>query len=243
MIINKPTPKIEYQVYPEDYFSGSDISIYFGDVWVDEVVTLSFALMEYVQPLFGFNSYTWDAVSRGARIVQGTFRINFREANYLNKILMAQAATQNDLEYWRRHPAERVSIDEFDNSILLYLNDPEGMREQLKYKTKEELAKIAAELEKRNYNPSITTKDNDPHFFKNYRKGFQKGFDIVVLYGSTTQFVAKKKEYEQRFLIPSAAGYKIKNIQLNGLSQDIAPDGTVIYENYSFIAQDLEPIK
>ena len=37
-------------------------------------------------------------------------------------------------------------------------------------------------------------------------KGFRKGFDIVVLYGSTTQFVAKKKEYEQRFLIPSAAG-------------------------------------
>jgi hypothetical protein len=43
-------------------------------------------------------------------------------------------------------------------------------------------------------------------------------------------------------MIPAATSYKIKNIQLNGLSQDIAPDGTVIYEDYSFMAQDLELI-
>ena len=43
---------LEYQVYPEEYFSGCDVSVYFGDAWIDEIVSINFALMEYVQPVF-----------------------------------------------------------------------------------------------------------------------------------------------------------------------------------------------
>jgi len=232
--------QVEYQIYPEEYFSGSDISIYFGDVWVDEVVAINFSLVEHVQPIYGFNSYTWDAVARGSRIIQGTFRINFKETNYLNKILMEQSTIENNLEYWKRHPAERINIDDFDKTIKLYKDNPEEMRERLKYMSKEEIAKVAAELNDTTYGTSTVVSSN-PHFFKHYGRN-SRGFDIIILYGSATQSIVKKKEYEQRYMIPAATSYKIKNIQLNGLSQDIAPDGTVIYEDYSFMAQDLELI-
>lgn len=77
----------EYQYFPEEYFSGSDVTIYFGDTWVDDITGLQFGLHEPVKPVHGYASYTWDAVSRGARMVQGQFRIAFKEAGYLHVIL------------------------------------------------------------------------------------------------------------------------------------------------------------
>lgn len=79
--------QLEYQYFPEEYFSGSDITVYFGDIWLDELSALSFTLYEPVKPIHGYASYTWDAVARGARYVEGQFRIPFKEAGYLTVVL------------------------------------------------------------------------------------------------------------------------------------------------------------
>lgn len=224
---------LEYQVYPEEYFSGSDVSVYLGDVWVDEIASINFTLMEYVEPVFGYNSHLWDAVIRGSRIVQGNFRIAFRETNYLNRIIMTQESI-SDLEYWRRYTSERVSADEMEDTVAVYQSNPKVFREQLRNKTKEEIKKIAGSLYKQN-TPSF--ENTDPTYFK------KKGFDIVVLYGSPLQFAAKKKIYEERFTIPSHAAYKISNVQLGSVTQVMSPDGTPVFEDYQFFARDLEPLE
>lgn len=77
----------EHQHFPEEYFSGSDVSIYFGDTFVDEAMGLEFDLEERVAPIFGYNSYTFDAAARGQRIVQGSFTIAFKEAGYIHRIM------------------------------------------------------------------------------------------------------------------------------------------------------------
>ena len=77
----------EYQLFPEEYFSGADLSIYFGDVWVDELISLQFTLLEQVRPVYGYASRTWDWIARGNRIVAGQFKIAFKEAGYLTTIL------------------------------------------------------------------------------------------------------------------------------------------------------------
>ena len=38
-------------------------------------------------PIFGYNSYTFDDIAVGSRLVQGSFTINFTEANYLTRVL------------------------------------------------------------------------------------------------------------------------------------------------------------
>ena len=77
----------EYQYFPEDYFSGADVTLYFGDIFVDDITGLEFALQERVLPVYGYNSYTYDSVARGQRLVQGSFTIAFREAGYIYRIL------------------------------------------------------------------------------------------------------------------------------------------------------------
>lgn len=79
--------QIEYQHFPEEFFSGADVAIYFGDTFIDDITGLQFSLIENVKPIYGYASYTWDAVKHGTRIVQGRFSIAFREAGYLFRIL------------------------------------------------------------------------------------------------------------------------------------------------------------
>jgi hypothetical protein len=73
--------------FGSSYFSGLDVSVYFGDIFVDEVVQISFGETENVKPIFGYASYVFDCVAHGARIVQGTFAINFKDAGYIPTML------------------------------------------------------------------------------------------------------------------------------------------------------------
>lgn len=77
----------EYTMFPEEYFTASDCTIYFGDVWVDDLSAITFSLTENVVPIYGYASKTWDYVLRGRRIIRGQFRIAFRESGYLFTIL------------------------------------------------------------------------------------------------------------------------------------------------------------
>src|SRR6185312_4609161 len=79
--------RVEYQLFSADYFSGADVKLYFGDIWVDEVTTITFQLQEEVMPVYGYHSYTFDTVARGKRLIQGSFGINFTSASYLQQIL------------------------------------------------------------------------------------------------------------------------------------------------------------
>lgn len=69
------------------YYSGIDAEIYFEDQYIDETVQLQFTVQQNVMPLTGYNSFVYDDVAVGARIVQGQFAINFTRAEYLYEIL------------------------------------------------------------------------------------------------------------------------------------------------------------
>lgn len=90
----------EYQLFPEEYFSGADIFIYFNDVLIDEITGLSFVITEDVLPIYTYASYRYKDVARGKRIVEGAFRIAFKENGYLLKVLehIGQYGFSNPLE-------------------------------------------------------------------------------------------------------------------------------------------------
>ncbi len=74
-------------VYNIEYFSGAQVSLYIGDVWVDEVTTLSYGYQQSRTPIYGYASTLFDDVSEGHILVTGQFTINFKEAGYLWLIL------------------------------------------------------------------------------------------------------------------------------------------------------------
>lgn len=77
----------DYQLFPEEYFTSTDCQVYFNDVYMDDITGLSFQLNELTDQIFGYASNTWDYHARGRRIVQGQFRIAFKEAGYMWTVL------------------------------------------------------------------------------------------------------------------------------------------------------------
>ena len=71
------------------YYSQCDAEIFFGDTYIDEIVDLTFTEQQNSQPLFGYNSYTYDEVAQGTRSIQGVFSVNFTSPGYIKSIVDA----------------------------------------------------------------------------------------------------------------------------------------------------------
>ena len=71
------------------YYSVIDAEVYFGNEYVEDVHDIHWGIQQNVQPLFGYNSYTYDEVARGNRLIVGSFTIVFTSPNYLFSILQA----------------------------------------------------------------------------------------------------------------------------------------------------------
>ena len=69
------------------YYSDTSVELYFNGHWIEDVNTIQWQINRQVQPLFGYNSFIYDDVALGNRIIQGMFMINFTEPDYLNKVI------------------------------------------------------------------------------------------------------------------------------------------------------------
>jgi hypothetical protein len=83
---DKHDKRYNYNTYKEDYFSGAQCKVYFGDIWVDDVITIQYNTSQGKQPLYGYASQNFDAVAMGTVIGQGTLTIAFKEVGYLNVV-------------------------------------------------------------------------------------------------------------------------------------------------------------
>jgi len=226
------TPTVDsYQRFPSQYFSGANVVMYFGKIWVDEIVTLSFGVQEKVEPIHGYASYTPDAFARGFRQISGNFSINFREKHYLTNIL-------NTLE---RDSKSRTAED----PSVAYRNIPKKTRATLQefleqtenIDNNENLAEIIESYQSTFWgDPKQASSADDTYFYpskggenKNLR---DNGVNIVVTYGNIGK---NDSNIKNRSTTKSIMG-----VQLVGCTQSINPSGEPILEHYTFMAKDLD---
>ena len=86
-ITTNTQPLLRQGIYNVEYFSGSQASIFIGDVFVDEITFFAFSVSQERVPLYGYGDQLFRDVSKGPVLVQGQFSINFKEAGYLFLIL------------------------------------------------------------------------------------------------------------------------------------------------------------
>ena len=77
----------EGSAYLRRFYSTIDAEIYFGDYFVECCNAIDWTVQQNTQPLFGYNSYIYDEVAQGNRIIQGRFAITVPSPNYLYKML------------------------------------------------------------------------------------------------------------------------------------------------------------
>lgn len=229
-----PPNSIDYRNYSANYYAGSDIRIYFGDIWIDEITSIDFTLQEQVAPIYGYASYTWDRVARGSRYISGSFSINFKETAYLQTIMNS---LRSDIE--ASSSVGYFSKDEWAQNLTI---------EELLKQDKKDFYEIADDLETSFWGDGKQTarvqkQDKTSYFYPNLRgktevsglnQGVlaESGFNIVVAYGNDC--------LSGRGIDSHETVQVLMGVQLTGISQQIGGNGQPIQEVYQFIARDLQ---
>lgn len=248
---SKPkNPKAKRQVagdYTPQYYSGAQTQIYFNDVLIDEITNIQYTPVTNKAPIYGYASELFDTVAAGNFIIQGSFTINFVEAGYLQIIAMAMLERKFGVNAigrmtdtrWvnsrkRSAPDMRAETSTKATSIL----DPNS------YLAKQALNQVAGLG-----NKEFRQIARDAVFNKITKEGNYSGssaiktingirvpsrFDLIPpfdIYGIFGDFTNPKVDHTVR---------RLKDVYLTGMSQSVSPSGEPIFENYSFIARDLE---
>lgn len=74
------------------YYSGADVRVYFDHIHVSEIDSIGFQQAQNVRPIYGYHSYTYDALQYGTKLVQGYLQMHFTESGYLPSVLAAVEA-------------------------------------------------------------------------------------------------------------------------------------------------------
>lgn len=222
-----PNKSVEYQRFNSDYFEGTDIRIYFGDIWIDEVTSLQYMMQENVAPIFGYASYTWDKVARGSRQVQGSFRINFKESYYLHSV-MERLSSKID-----KGASSKSSI--FNKS-----NFKKGLNiEHLMGNSKSSsFESVADEFEKSFWGESSQFKSKTNNRGKNsyfspdntQKNLAEHGFNILITYGPYNESGGKNTDITADTIV---------GVQLTSVGKVISEENGAVQEEYQFIAKDI----
>jgi hypothetical protein len=215
---------LEYQLFPVEYFSGCDVSVYFGNDWVDEISNLTFAIFEHVQPIYGYNSLVYDDIARGTRIIQGSFQLNFKEVGYLKSILRQFEEKQHSGRAFMAHPKDRVSavpiafIPEKDQDLISTFQNA----------SPEEKAQLQRQLEAIAYGSRQRIGEEESLRREYFFNESSKGFNIILTYGIPKSGIMNAGRF-----------HKIVGVQLTSCTQVISSDGSPVFENYEFLARDI----
>lgn len=225
---------VNYERFPNKYFSGSNVKIYFDNVFLDEATSLSFIMAERLKPIQGYNSYTYDSVARGARIVQGQFSINFKDHDYLFSLV---DAVVNDTVNYER--GSDMALDE--NFTKAELADSDANRDKLYNYVKKGWSKdfdrLKTDLEDKIWNePTGEYRNDDSPFFPDQ----PVSFDIVIEYGP--YYRDNRLDVEKKYArnVNTGTVKAIRNVQIKTVAQQIDGSGKPVQEMYEFIAQDIE---
>lgn len=236
-VYGKDASNAEYKRFSEEYFSGQDVRIYFGNMWVDEITGLQFSLQQNSAPIFGYASYTYDRMAVGSRQIQGTFRINFKESYYLHSIMNRLDLELDTVESNMAKAPSKEVYGSYGNF------KPEHLSSAASH---DEFESIALEFEKSLWGSAsdstikeTTENRRNESFFAGHqskRALSDQGFNIVALYGPYTQ------SYDPSVPTESVAttAHTLTGVYLTGVNQIVDGSGQPIYEEYSFMARDLD---
>lgn len=244
------------QIYDYDHYSGANVSLYIGDILIDEITSIRYQLEQTKRPVYGYSSYHWDFMAKGTTIVSGNFTINFKESGYLYlvlKHLQQRTVTQASSKAGDKSSTEKVtradtskvgpissgpSIGE-NTAPISRLNIERIVRRDMdpaKYELLSDLSRLddkdfenlAEAFEDQVWGPEASSARFDPISHPNHqRPDHMSNFDIFLTFGNIDDYSSNH------------TARRIREVELIGSSQLIEISGEPIQEAYSFIARDV----
>jgi hypothetical protein len=225
-----------------DFYSGSQITIWFGNILIDDINSIQWVRNQSKLPIYGYASQLFDAVAKGTVIIQGNFTINFRQRGYVPAIIekigwLYKVLAPTDAE-------EKIKFDQkmwpvVRDQISLHLKNntfgPSTIQEIQDMGNNPnfyDLAKIYEDVIWGDYGTAELIQDNAD---VKQHKEIPGGFNILISYGNASHTEAKTLRDHMQSTTKSLVG-----VHLMGESQMIQVGGQPVQEQYSFIARNTD---
>jgi hypothetical protein len=237
--------------FNEAYYSGLDVSVYLGGIYVEEISQFQYQEMEQVRPIYSYASYTPTIITHGTRMTQGSFTLNFKDANYLKVLLeiINTKANATFLDAAFAHAYQSIPRANVESTLIQAQSPKETTIAQAtfaslstdqtlvdiinmkKQATGESYTDLMTNLSTRYWNKvsktqaSLTNADNTTKYAP---KGLSEGFDITIKYGQPDD--------------PEGFGSirLIRDCHISGFSSLIDDSGRNIAETYTFLASSVD---
>ena len=209
------------------YYSSAEAKLFFGGEELEEIVTINWTMQEPKMPLYGYNSFTFDEVAVGSRIIQGTFIINYLVPNYLAKIVRTNAATTStatDSENTEQLQQQQSDEDKAEDKEVTTGSEKSTANDQAAVGKKTTTAATAHD----NKSDSLYSSDSGEGGKIDHHKAhtnLPQNFSIKVRYGSDKEGTVPCITFDE--------------VWLQSMGQTLTENGSPVYEQYSFIARDM----
>jgi hypothetical protein len=226
--------------YVTDYYSGSQVAIFMGSVWLNDISMIQFQLMQKKMPFYGYKSQRFDFMAKGTQLIEGAFSIAYTHTNYLNMAMSKYIELTNPVA--GRNPVNINDIEKYirdvkNNNINVNLVD-------LNYTTEGVITAQNNEF----VNQSFTQKSQQltDYFWGNTSSAGGKqqvispdnlpGFDITIAFGN----YPKDRPSAQDEFLSSHTIKVLSDIEITGYSMQMAITGEPIQEVYTFFARSMD---
>ena len=231
----------DYKSYVNDfgyqYNCGANCTVAINDMYLAEVVGISYNVMDSATPIYGYSSRLFDAVAPGQKLVQGSFVINYVQPNYI--FHKARKGAAQDLQNLGQRiiKTQEEQIAESDSAL-----SPGDGEKQMKARTAKVVEGMAHLQENEGIQSEIRA-ENQANFtaLKGHYWGKTGEGDKPLLAKDSTLIGPSRIEimfggndrYKADHMI------EIHGVYIIGHGSAIQIDENVILEEYNFIGRDL----
>lgn len=227
--------------FNSSYWSGIDVTIFFEDYYIDDIVNIQYQISEQVYPIYSYGGYKYSHMGRGSRIVQGTFSINFKRSLYIPNLL-------KQIKQDRETSILPGSISRTTSNIKQKLLSPQTIDQILGMAkanngnlNRNVLDDIAAANREKFWN-TTTNIDYVPTNKPLFSAG-QTGFTIFIKYGNPQILDGRNPILSSNGLALPAKDIgtieALEDVHITGVAKAIDDSGKSILEIYSWSSKDL----
>lgn len=228
--------------YWDYYFSGQDVKIYVDGTEDDAefrhlpIQEFAFSVSQQKNPVYGFWSYTYDAVMRGQRIVGGKFSLVTRYPDYMKRLLEKAASVrargQSSYRYYRDLTEDDRNIEKYWGKNL----DPayaQAGNHLFSVHPPFSLV-IVYGIQNLSLSDGDLFRDNRNAIYNSYRKGpYGPETNINPLISDVNERLVESDQVDQ------ANRIVLEACELTEVQRAIGSDGAVLTETYEFLARDI----
>jgi hypothetical protein len=222
------------------YYSGSQITVWFGNILIDDIYSIQWVRTQNKMPIYGYASQNFDAIANGTVLIQGNFVINFRQQNYMSYVMKSIKDLYQAYNSESNAPSGNPQVwSTVQNLISQHLQNgtfgPQTANDIIALGNSPNFFQLADDYASAVWGSAATQGATIAPADVEQSSDIPNGFLIQISYGAPPT-----SDAQTTVQLMQSTTKTLNNVHLVGESQIIQVGGQPVQEQYSFIAKNTD---